>query len=150
MRTHRLERVQVIAKPLDEVFAFYAAARNLERITPAWLNFQVVTPEPIAMGVGTLIEYRLRLHGVPVRWLTRIERWEQNRLFADRQLRGPYRVWHHLHEFEPTAGGTLVRDRVDYALPFGPAGELAHRAFVLRDLRRIFDRRRDAVAALMS
>lgn len=149
MRIHRLEREQLIARPLDEVFEFYASARNLERITPGWLGFHVVTPGPIRMQPGTLIEYRLRLHGVPVRWLTRIETWEQNSAFVDRQVRGPYRLWNHLHEFEEREGGTLVRDRVDYALPFGPLGELAHLALVRRDLRRIFDFRREAVATIL-
>lgn len=149
MWTHRLEREQVIPRPLDEVFDFYAAARNLERITPGWLGFHVATPEPIRMQQGTLIEYKLRLHGIPVRWLTRIELWEQNHAFVDRQLRGPYKLWHHLHEFEPVDGGTLVRDRVDYALPLGPLGEAAHLAFVERDLRRIFDFRRSAAAAIL-
>lgn len=149
MRTHLLEREQVIPRPLEEVFAFFAAARNLERITPTWLGFHVITPEPLQMQVGTLIEYKLRLHRVPVRWLTRIERWEENRLFVDRQLRGPYKLWNHLHTFERVDGGTLVRDRVDYAIPFGPFGELAHAAFVRRDLRRIFDYRRQAVTAML-
>ena len=147
MRTHLLEREQLIPQPLEEVFAFFAAARNLERITPPWLNFNVITPEPLHMQAGTLIEYRLRLHGLPVRWLTRIEQWQENVLFVDRQLRGPYSVWNHLHTFEEVDGGTLVRDRVEYAIPFGPLGEIARRAFVVRDLRRIFDYRRAAVAA---
>ena len=150
MRTHRLEREQLIPRPLDEVFDFYASARNLERITPGWLGFHVVTPEPIRMQPGTLIEYRLRLHRIPVRWLTRIELWERNHAFVDRQLRGPYKLWNHLHEFEGVDGGTLVRDRVDYALPFGPLGEAAHTAFVERDLRRIFDHRREAVVEILT
>ena len=150
MRIHWLEREQVLPCPLDGVFAFYAAARNLERITPGWLGFEVVTPEPIEMAPGTLIAYRLKLHGIPVRWLTRIERWEENRLFVDRQLRGPYALWHHQHEFDATGDGTRVRDRVAYALPFGVAGALAHAAFVRRDLERIFDHRHAAVQALLA
>jgi ligand-binding SRPBCC domain-containing protein len=146
VRIHRLEREQLVPAALGEVFAFFAEARNLERITPPWLGFEVLTPEPVDMAPGTLIEYRLRLHGLPLRWLTRIEEWERERAFADRQLRGPYRLWHHRHEFEARgAEGTLVRDRVDYALPLGPLGELARRAFVGRDLERIFDFRRRAV-----
>jgi ligand-binding SRPBCC domain-containing protein len=146
MRVHRLEREQLVPAPLADVFAFFAEARNLERITPAWLRFEVLTPEPLQMAPGTLIEYRLRLHGIPVRWLTRIEEWERERAFVDRQLRGPYRLWHHRHEFEARGeDATVVRDRVDYALPFGVLGELARRLFVGRDLERIFAFRQEAV-----
>lgn len=144
---HVLERSQRIDRPVDEVFAFYADALNLERITPPWLRFRVITPGAIDMGPGTLIEYRLRLHGLPVRWLTRIETWDPGKRFVDEQLRGPYRVWHHTHEFEADGpAATVVRDRVRYALPFGPLGELARRAFVGRDLDRIFAHRQRAVA----
>jgi ligand-binding SRPBCC domain-containing protein len=106
-----------------------------------------VTADPIAMRPGTLIEYRLRLHRLPVNWLTRIETWLPGRRFEDRQVRGPYRLWHHRHTFEPCDGGTRVRDLVRYAMPLGPLGRLAHAAVVRRDLERIFDFRRDAVAA---
>ncbi len=100
------------------------------------------------MRVGALIEYRLRLHGVPVSWLTRIEEWEPGERFVDAQLPGPYQLWHHTHEFEPDgAGGTLMRDTVRYALPLGPLGELARRLFVARDLEAIFDFRAERVAA---
>lgn len=143
---HVLAREQRVDRPLDEVFAFYADALNLERITPPWLGFRVVTPGPIEMGPGTLIEYRLRLHRLPVRWLTRIEVWEPGRRFVDAQQKGPYRVWHHTHEFEADGDGTVVRDVVRYALPLGPLGELARRAFVERDLERIFAYRQGAVA----
>jgi ligand-binding SRPBCC domain-containing protein len=145
--THILERQQRIELPIAEVFAFYGDARNLERITPPWLGFEVTTPEPIEMGVGTLIGYRLRLHRVPVRWRTRIEAWEPPRRFVDAQVKGPYSLWEHTHEFEEDGPrGTIIRDRVRYAIPFGPLGELAERILVRRDLRQIFDYRRDAVA----
>jgi ligand-binding SRPBCC domain-containing protein len=150
VRTYRLERQQLVERPPAEVFDFFSRARNLEAITPAWLSFAVLTPEPIAMGAGTLIEYRLTLHRLPVRWLTRIEAWEPGRLFVDRQVRGPYRVWHHRHEFEPHPRGTIVRDRVNYALPLGVLGAAAHLAFVRRDLARIFDFRQTAVAQALS
>jgi len=102
---------------------------------------------PIDMHVGTIIEYRLKLHGLPLRWLTQIEAWEPGVRFVDRQLRGPYALWHHTHEFEPLPGGdTLMHDVVRYALPFGPAGALAHRLLVRRDLARIFDFRSKEVA----
>ena len=149
MRLHRLEREQLVPGSVADVFGFFAEARNLERITPAWLRFEVVTPEPIRMGPGTLIDYRLRVRGVPLRWTSRIEEWETDRAFADRQVRGPYRVWHHRHEFEARADGTVVRDRVLYALPLGPLGALARAAVVRRDLERIFDFRREAVRRLL-
>jgi ligand-binding SRPBCC domain-containing protein len=146
-RIHLLERKQRIALPIVEVFALYADAHSLERITPPWLGFEVTTPGPIEMGVGTLIEYRLRLHRVPVRWRTRIEAWEPPRRFVDVQVKGPYSLWEHTHEFEEDGpGATVIRDRVRDAIPFGPLGEIAERALVRRDLRRIFDCRRDAVA----
>jgi ligand-binding SRPBCC domain-containing protein len=150
VRTHRLESEQLVERPPDEVFEFFARARNLEAITPPWLSFAVLTPEPIAMDAGTLIEYRLTLHRLPLRWLTRIEAWEPGRLFVDRQVRGPYRVWHHRHEFEPHPRGTVVRDRVNYALPLGVLGAAAHLAFVRRDLARIFDFRKLAVERALS
>jgi ligand-binding SRPBCC domain-containing protein len=141
-----LAREQILPADPDTVFGFFADAFNLETITPAWLRFRVVTPGPIAMAPGTLIEYRLRLHGLPVRWLTRIEIWEPGERFVDVQVRGPYRTWHHTHSFEPHPDGTLVRDTVRYELPLGPLGRLAHAAFVRRDLERIFDFRHEEVA----
>jgi ligand-binding SRPBCC domain-containing protein len=149
VRLQRIEREQVIRRPLGEVFEFFARAENLERITPPWLSFRTLTPAPIQMGSGTLIDYRLRLHGLPLRWRSRIEVWEEERRFVDEQLQGPYRVWRHLHEFVPVAGGTSVRDRVEYALPLGWLGNLVGGAFVRRDLARIFEYRRAAVARLL-
>jgi ligand-binding SRPBCC domain-containing protein len=146
MTVHELAREQLVPAAAGDVFAFFSAARNLERLTPGWLRFSVLTPEPIPMEAGTVIDYRLRLHGLPLRWTSRIEAWERDRAFVDRQLRGPYRLWHHRHEFEAVAGGTVVRDRVRYALPLGALGDLGHALLVRRDLERIFDFRRAAVA----
>jgi ligand-binding SRPBCC domain-containing protein len=143
---HVLERSQWLPGAPEDVFGFFADALNLERITPDWLGFRVLTPGPIVMKRGTLIEYRLRLHGVPIRWLTRIEVWEPPVRFVDVQVRGPYRLWHHTHSFERQGDGTRIRDTVRYALPYGPLGELARRVFVARDLARIFDFRQEAVA----
>jgi ligand-binding SRPBCC domain-containing protein len=149
MRVHVLEREQRIAAPRAEVFAFFADALNLQAITPPLLGFQILTPAPIAMASGTLIAYRMRVHGIPVRWLTRIETWEPQHSFSDRQLKGPYRLWHHVHTFEDCADGTLMRDRVSYALPFAVLGAAAHALFVRRDLERIFDFRRATVARVL-
>jgi ligand-binding SRPBCC domain-containing protein len=129
----------------EDAFAFFADAFNLEAVTPTWLAFRVVTPPPISMAPGTLIAYRLRLHGVPIRWLTRIAVWEPPRRFVDVQLSGPYTLWHHVHEFEPAGAGTLMRDTVRYGLPLGPLGRLAHALFVQRDVEGILDFRREAI-----
>ena len=146
-RVHLLEREQRIELPIARAFAFFGDARNLERITPPWLGFEVTTPGPIEMGAGTLIEYRLRLHRVPVRWRTRIEAWEPPHRFVDAQVRGPYSLWEHTHTFEEDGPeATIIRDRVRYSIPLGPLGELADRLLVRRDLKQIFDYRRDAVA----
>jgi ligand-binding SRPBCC domain-containing protein len=149
VNVHRLEREQYVDRPLEEVFDFFAEAHNLERITPPWLSFQVLTPDPIEMGVGVLIDYKLRVHGLPLRWTSRIEDWEPGRSFVDRQLRGPYGLWHHRHTFAQHGGGTVVRDEVDYAMPFGAVGDLAQSLFVRRDLERIFTYRHEAVPRLL-
>jgi ligand-binding SRPBCC domain-containing protein len=133
--------------PPARAFDFYGDALNLEPLTPPWLHFEVTTPMPIEMGAGTLLDYRLRLHGVPIRWRTRIDVWEPPHRFVDSQVRGPYALWEHTHTFEPAGdGGTLIRDRVRYAIPYGPLGGLADALFVRRDLARIFDYRQQAVA----
>ncbi len=147
--TYRLERTQVIEAPLLDVFAFFSEARNLEMLTPPWLRFTVVTPEPVRMSAGTLIEYRLRVHRVPLRWVSRIETWEPPNRFIDVQVRGPYRHWHHTHEFEAHEHGTLIRDNVEYRLPLGPLGRLAHAALVQRDLAGVFDYRREQTARIL-
>ena len=146
MRTHLLARSQQVPAPPEAVFEFFADARNLEAITPPWLRFSVLTHDPVEMRAGALIEYRLALHRVPVRWLTRIEEWEPGRAFVDMQVRGPYRLWHHTHTFAERDGGTLVGDRVRYALPLGPLGAVAHALFVRRDLERIFAYRHAVIA----
>ena len=148
-RTYRLERVQLVRRPLRAVFAFFSSAENLERITPPWLSFRLLTPGPIEMRTGATIAYRLRLHGIPLTWVSLIELWEREQGFVDRQLCGPYRFWRHQHEFTEIDAGTWVQDRVDYALPLGRVGSLLGTPMVRRDLARIFDYRRTAVANLL-
>jgi ligand-binding SRPBCC domain-containing protein len=145
---HSIERRQLVHAPLAQVFQFFSRARNLEELTPPWLRFSLVTAEPIELRAGTLIEYRLRVHRVPLRWVSRIEEWEPGRRFVDRQVRGPYRLWCHTHEFAADPRGTLIRDSVRYELPCGPLGALAHAAIVRRDLERVFDYRRQRVEHL--
>ena len=148
---HTLRREQTLPGAPEDVFPFFADAGNLEAITPPELRFDIVTPRPITMGEGTLIEYRLKLRGLPISWLTRIEVWEPGVRFVDQQLQGPYKLWHHTHEFEATGDGeTIMRDTVRYAIGFGPFGELAHRLLVRRDLEGIFDYRTAKVPELMA
>jgi ligand-binding SRPBCC domain-containing protein len=149
MRLHVLRREQHLPKSPDEAFAFFGDAHNLEDITPPWLGFRVVTPRPLAMRPGTLIEYRLRLHGLPLHWRTQIAVWDPPRRFVDVQLRGPYRLWHHTHEFEPEGDGTRMTDVVRYGLPLGPLGEIAQAILVGRDVEAIFDHRAGAIPALL-
>jgi ligand-binding SRPBCC domain-containing protein len=135
MRVFTFKAELWLPRPATEIFPFFADARNLQRITPDWLDFQIVTPGPIAMKAGALIDYRLRVHGVPLRWRTRINAWEPPHRFVDEQLRGPYRQWIHEHTFIPHNGGTLARDVVHYAVP---GGALVNWLFVRRDVERIF------------
>ncbi len=130
-----LTATQRLPRPLGEVFPFFADAGNLDVITPPWLRFEILTPRPSALRVGVRIEYRLRLRGLPLRWQSEITAWQPPHRFVDEQRRGPYRTWIHEHTFEEHGGGTLVRDRVQYAV-FG--GELVERLFVRRDLAKIF------------
>ena len=147
---HTLKREQVLPGPPADAFPFFADAGNLEQITPPWLSFRVLSTTPVEMREGTLIEYRLRLHGIPIRWLTRIDEWVPGERFVDSQLHGPYALWHHTHEFVPHGENTLMRDTVRYALPFGPLGEVAHRLFVRRDVERIFDYRTVSLPSMPS
>ena len=149
-RPHQLTRTQLVARPVDEVFAFFADAANLEALTPAFLRFRILTPMPLTMRAGTRIDYRMVLFGVPVRWKTRITDWQPGRRFVDEQESGPYALWRHTHEFEAQGSSTLMRDVVDYAEPFGPLGIIAHALFVRRTVERIFDFRREAIERLLA
>ena len=128
--------------PPEDLFAFFADAGNLNALTPPWLNFRILTPQPIAMREGVLIDYRLRVHSIPLRWRTRITVWESPHRLVDEQIRGPYRLWRHEHTFTACDGGTLVRDQVHYAVPFDA---LLHRWFVRPDIERIFEFRAAAL-----
>lgn len=146
MRVFTLRSSQWLPRPLDEVFLFFADARNLERITPSWLRFSVLTPAPIEMRVGALIDYRLRVRGIPLRWQSEITAWEPPGRFVDEQRRGPYRMWVHEHSFLEQNGGTEVGDCVHYAVP---GGWLIERLLVGPDVRRIFAHRRRVLAELL-
>lgn len=143
MTLHTFRQEQILPADRAAVFSFFADARNLEAITPPWLRFEILTPGEIRMQVGTVIDYRLRLHGVPFCWRTEITAWEPAERFVDEQRRGPYRRWRHTHTFLDCAGGTLCRDEVEYAVP---GGALVERFFVRRDVERIFAYRTSALA----
>jgi ligand-binding SRPBCC domain-containing protein len=134
---HTLTAQTFVPRPLEAVFAFFSAAENLQRITPPTLSFEILTPRPIHMGPGTVIDYRLRLFGVPFGWLTRISRWEPPTFFVDEQLSGPYETWVHAHTLRAVPGGTMVDDVVHYRLPMYPLGEL-FLPLVRRQLKSIF------------
>lgn len=147
--TNTLRREMRVDRPIDEVFVFFADAANLERITPPELRFRILTPLPIDMREGALIDYRLRLWGLPLAWRTLISRWEPPTCFVDEQIRGPYRAWIHTHRFVDDGSDTLIYDEVRYRLPLGPAG-IAALPVVRHQLDRIFDHRCAVTAELLS
>lgn len=150
MAEHILERKQIINHPRAEVFEFFADAGNLERITPPELNFHIITPQPIDIRKGALIDYQLKLRGIPVRWKTEITQWNPPFDFVDTALRSPYKQWIHLHTFEEGADGeTIMKDIVRYRLPFEPLGDIAH-FYVKKELAYIFDYRYKIIEEIFS
>ncbi|MCL4215122.1 MAG: SRPBCC family protein [Gemmatimonadales bacterium] len=146
--THILRRTKVVPGSLPEVFAFHTDPMNLEALTPPWLAFKVLGSTDPVVRLGTRITYGLRLHGIPMRWESRISEFEEGRCFADEMLSGPYKRWYHRHTFRAVEGGVEIEDVVEYALPFGPLGRFAHALFVRRQLRQIFDYRAEAIDRL--
>lgn len=149
VRVYELLREQWVPRPLSEVFDFFSRAENLGRITPPWVHFRIRSPVPIEMHEGALIDYTIRLAGLPLRWRTRVSHWEPEKRFVDEQLRGPYALWQHAHGFVQHDGGVLVTDRVRYALPMGPLGRLAHALAVRSALSAIFDHRFRSIRDLL-
>ena len=148
MKTWRLRTSLWVPRPPDEVWPFFSDARNLELLTPPWLSFTILTPQPIEMRAGALIDYRIKLRGVPMKWRTRIAKWTPEREFVDEQLRGPYAIWHHTHTFTPCDGGTVCGDEVIMRPRGGPLASLAMRWFVRRDVQRIFEYRKSVMTRL--
>jgi ligand-binding SRPBCC domain-containing protein len=150
MKIRVLERTQIVPIPIAETFRFFSDARNLERLTPRFLNFKFLSTPPAVMTPNTIIDYQVRLYGVPVHWRTRIEVVEAPHRFIDVQDSGPYKSWRHTHTFKEAGdGGTEVIDRVEYAMPLGVLGGVAHYLFVARSLQQIFDFRSRELVALM-
>ena len=148
MAEYLLQREQTIDRPRDVVFEFFSNAGNLEDITPPEVGFNIATPQPIEVEKGTLIDYTLKLRGIPVTWRTEISVWEPPIRFVDRQLRGPYAQWIHEHRFEELGSNTtLMYDEVRYRLPLEPFGDLFH-FLVKRELKHIFDYRQTAIAGI--
>lgn len=145
MAEHIFKRELTIDRPRAEVFEFFAQAANLERITPAELSFHIVTPQPIEMREGALIDYELKMNGFPMRWKTLISKWDPPHEFVDEQLSGPYKQWIHRHSFkEFGANQTLMEDEVKYRLPFEPFGDIAH-FLIAGKIDKIFDHRTKVV-----
>ncbi len=138
MQTYRLKKSIWLAQPRAIIFDFFSNPRNLDRLTPAWLNFAILTPATSAIQQGSLLNYRLRIRGIPMRWQSEISIWDPPHRFVDRQTRGPYSLWVHEHTFEELDNGTVVGDNVEYAVP---GGSLVQKFLVAPDLERIFNYR---------
>ena len=143
---HVFEQSQYVPRPREELFRFFLDPKNLGRITPRQLHFEILASTTQEVTEGTLLDYRLRLFGVPFRWRTLIESFESGVSFVDTQLKGPYRLWRHTHRFTDEGSGTRMDDRVEYELPLGPLGSLAHVLFVRRQIGEIFGFRRGFIA----
>jgi ligand-binding SRPBCC domain-containing protein len=150
VKIYTLRKEQFITRPLKDVFEFFSRPENLERITPPKMGFNIITPRPIEMRPGALIDYTVRTLGIPVRWTTLITDYDPPHRFIDVQLRGPYSFWHHTHIFEAVDGGTRIVDEVRYVLPFGPIGRLAHTLIVKRELEKIFAYRAQVIESVFS
>lgn len=150
MRVRKFESSIWIPAPVETVFSFFSRAENLDKITPPWLHFKILTALPLEMGDGTLLEYQLKLHGIPVSWQTEITNWNPPFQFVDVQLRGPYRKWVHTHTFTSQNNGTLVEDNVDYAVPGFFLEPLIYRYFVKPDISKIFEYRQNQLTKIFS
>jgi ligand-binding SRPBCC domain-containing protein len=150
MSKFSLERQTTIPENLASVFKFFEDPRNLKEITPPWLSFQVVSASDEVMRQGTKIRYKIRWLGLSMRWESLIAEYERDVRFADEMLRGPYKSWYHVHEFKTVANGVEMFDRLEYALPFGPLGRLAHWLVVRRQLRAIFDYREKRIRQIFT
>ena len=148
MKLYTLESNQFINKPIEEVFQFFSKPENLSVITPAKLGFKILSPNPIKMEVGRLIDYNIYLLGIPIHWRTLITDYEPPNIFVDQQIKGPYAMWHHTHTFHKVKGGVEIKDRVVYSIPFGFLGRLLNYLWIKRDLNNIFLHRKKVIDKL--
>jgi ligand-binding SRPBCC domain-containing protein len=150
MKIRKFQSSIWIPAPVETAFSFFSKAENLDRITPPWLHFKILTTLPVEMGEGTLLDYQLKLHGIPVSWQTQIINWNPPFQFVDVQLRGPYRKWIHTHTFTSQNNGTLVEDSVDYAVPGFFLEPFINKYLVQPDISKIFAYRRDQLTRIFS
>ena len=147
MKTYGLKKQLWLPQPREKVFEFFSDPYNLDHLTPAWLKFEILAPGPAEMQQGTLLNYRLRIRGIPIRWQSKITAWDPPSRFIDRQTKGPYSLWIHEHLFEDYQGGTLIEDNVEYAVP---GGSIVQKFFVEPDLERIFKHRHRVLEELFN
>ena len=150
MKLYTLKRSQKLPFPIEKVFSFFDRPENLEKMTPSLLKFQMLTPPPVKMHVGTVIDYTLKVWSIPIRWTSLITEYNPPHSFIDLQLKGPYAYWHHEHKFEADGDQTIMHDEVTYALPFGFLGQLFHSLKVKSDLNKIFDFREKEILKHLS
>ena len=149
MKTFQLNKTQVINDSIDNVFDFFSKPENLKIITPEKLSFNILTPAPIDMNKGTVIDYTIRLFGIPVHWRTLITKYNPPYEFVDEQIKGPYNFWHHTHKFKKVDGGVEISDRVIYSIPMGIIGSVLHFIWIKRDLEKIFLHRKEVIENIL-
>ena len=150
MKDYLFETETWLPTDRETIFSFFKEAANLERITPPWLNFSIHTPLPIEMKQGQLIDYHIRMYGIPMRWRTEITEWDPPFAFVDTQIQGPYRKWVHTHTFEQRNGGTWMQDRVQYSLPGGILSRIPHALIVRRNIEEIFRYRKSRISEIFA
>jgi len=150
MKIFTFKTETILNKPIHEVFPFFANAENLDAVTPTWLKFEILTSLPIEMKIGTQVDYRLRLHGIPIRWHSEITEWDPPHKFTDVQLKGPYRFWKHEHLFSAESDRTRMIDRVEYSIPGWIFSPMVHSLFVKNDLEKIFAYREKKFGVIFS
>ena len=150
MKIYELNKTQYIQRSIEEVFSFFEKAENLALITPGKLAFKILTPTPISMVKGTLIDYTIRLMGIPIHWRTLITKYNPPHEFVDEQIKGPYKFWHHTHTFKVIDGGVQINDSVRYGIPMGILGQLVHQVWIKKNLENIFEYRKTVIDKLLN
>ena len=145
MKIFKLNARQFIGRPIDEVFGFFSRPENLTLITPSNLHFNILTPRPLEMKQGAVIDYTIKIFKVPIHWRTLITTYDPPFKFVDEQLKGPDNFWHHTHTFKEVSDGVEIYDEVHYGIPFGPLGSLLHALWIKKDLNHIFEYRKGVI-----